>query len=113
MKTERVMLVSSRSLLGAGIMHLLERVADLQVEMATVDDPELAQKIRRFVPNTIVLHAACDSPESEIITRFLKDYPRVRVVSLDLHRTDMEVYRMDRHEGTSFDRLLKVIRNEG
>ena len=113
MKTERVMLVSSRSLLGAGIMHLLERVADLQVEMATVDDPELAQKMRRFVPNTIVLHAACDSPEPEIITRFLKQHPGVRVVSLDLHRTDMEVYRMDRHEGTSFDRLLKVIRNEG
>ena len=112
MKTELVMLVSRRSLMGAGIMHLLEHVADVQVEMATVDDPELAEKMQRFVPNTIVIYAGCGPTEPEIITRFLKQNPQVRVVSLDLQRTDMEVYRMDRLEDTSLNTLLKVIRNE-
>jgi DNA-binding NarL/FixJ family response regulator len=109
MRAKRVVLLSNRSLLAAGVQRLLECVDSLELSTVATGDPGAIPKLRQLAPEVIVLDSGDPSLGEGAITRLLGQNPRVRVVALNLDRTGIEIYRMHHVVQTDLDGLLEAI----
>lgn len=109
MQRERVVLLSNRSVLVAGVSSLLESIDALDVRAVAIDDPEALETIRRFAPDVIVLDSGGEATKELTIARLLRHHPQTKIVSLDLSKTDIDVYRVERLGDSSLDALLQAI----
>jgi len=112
MQTTRVVLLTNRSLLGEGVRRLLQDVKGLELVVVAGDDSDVKVKIRHVAPHVIILDSGDASLGDGAITRMLSAYPRAKVIALDLHHTDIEVYRLQRFQQASLNRLLEAIRGK-
>ncbi len=112
MRAKRVVLINNRSLLAAGVQKLLQGVDGLELSIEALDDPELARKLRKRDPGVIVLDSGDASIGDGAITQVLKECPKAKVVALNLDRTAIDVYRMQRVLQTDLNGLLGIIRGK-
>ncbi|MBI4202104.1 MAG: hypothetical protein HY532_03175 [Chloroflexi bacterium] len=108
MPTKRVVLVTNRSILVAGIQRLLEDVDTLELALVPHDVPDLQDRIQALDPRAIVLDAQGLLDEA-VITQMLERHPLARVVVLGVNRNDIEVYHMQRVLQTDLAGLLEAI----
>ena len=109
MQRERVVLLSYRSVLVAGVWRLLKSVDALDVRAVAIDDPEALETIRRFAPDVIVLDSGGQATKELTIAQLLGHHPQTKIVSLDLSQTDIDVYRVEHVGESSLDVLLQAI----
>ncbi len=109
MERKKVALITNRSLLASGILKLLGNVEGLEVLPVNADDPECDQKIKEFAPSVIILDSGDPSMGQAMTCRFLNGHPEATVAALNVNRTDLQLYRMDRVIDCSPEELLEVI----
>ncbi len=109
MGTGRIVLLSSRSLLSAGVQSLLQKADSLELCIVPAEDPQAIARIRELSPRVIVLDSDDSSLGQGVITRMLEENPRARVIALNLKRRGIEVYRMKRLVRTDLDGLMGAI----
>ncbi|MBI2304300.1 MAG: hypothetical protein HYU86_06080 [Chloroflexi bacterium] len=112
MRTKRVVLLTNRSVLVAGVQRLLQGVSDLELTIMADGDPEAVTKLGALAPQVIVLDSGDTSLGEGVITRMLTENPKSKVIALNLNRTGIEVYRVRRVQHTGFDGLLEAIRGK-
>ena len=103
------MLLSNRSLLVAGVQRLLQGMDGLNLSIVAADDADIGAKLRRLAPAVVVLDSGDVSLGDGVITRLLEEHPRARVVALNLNRTAIDVYRVQRVLQTDLRGLLEAI----
>ncbi len=109
MERKKVALITDRSLLASGVLRLLGNVEGLQVLPVNADDPECDQKIKKFAPSVIIIDSG-DTPMGQGMTfRLLNRHPEATVAALNVNRTDLQIYRMDRVIDCSPEEFLEVI----
>ncbi|MBI2872813.1 MAG: response regulator transcription factor [Chloroflexi bacterium] len=112
MQSTRVVLLSSHSLLTSGVQRLLEQVDGVQLSIVAADNPDWADKVQQSAPHVIVLDSDGPSGGDGVITRVLRQNPSAKVITLDLARKGIDVYRMQRLLQTNLEGLLEVIRGK-
>ncbi|MBI4302062.1 MAG: hypothetical protein HY664_05610 [Chloroflexi bacterium] len=110
MRAKRVVLLSNRSLLSAGVRRLLQGVDSLELSIVAAEDPEASPKLRELAPEVIILDSDDPSLGEGIITHLLGQHPKARVIALKLDRKGIEVYMMHRCVETDLFGLLEAIR---
>ena len=109
MERKKVALITNRSLLASGVLRLLGNVDGLDVLSINADDPECGQKIKKFAPSVIVIDSGDPSMGQALAFRLLNRHPGATVAALNVNRTDLQIYRMDRVIDCSPEELLEVI----
>ncbi len=109
MAKERVILLSNRSVLAAGVLRLLKAMDGLEVIAVADDDPEAERKVMHFAPHIIILDCDDEEMEQRAIPLLLRHNPGASIVSLNPRRSDAEVYRLERVAQPTIERLLEVI----
>lgn len=109
MERKKVALITNRSLLASGVLRLLGNVEGLEVLPVNATDPDCDQKIREFAPSVIILDSGDSSLGQAMTFRLLNRHPEATVAALNLNRTDLQIYRMDRVINCSPEELLEVI----
>lgn len=109
MGTDRVVLLTNHSLLAAGLQRLLQAIDGLELCTVRADDPRAAERIRSLDPQAIVLDSGDISMGDAAITQMLEEYPRAKVVALNLKRPGIEVFEMQRLAQTDLAALLEAI----
>jgi hypothetical protein len=110
---QRVFVVESELLLGAGVASLLSRESDLQVIGIMPDDEAaLVEQIKRCEPDVVVLNEATYLIEATTLLALLPDYPELRV--LVLSASDDKVQVFDKHQIMVTDAvgLAKLIKGQ-
>jgi DNA-binding NarL/FixJ family response regulator len=110
MKAKRVVLLSNRSLLAAGVQRMLEELEGLDLCVVSVGDPEAPGRVRAVAPSVIVVDSGDASLGHGVITRMLEENPRAKVIALNLRRADMEVYKIKRVQHADLEGLVDAIR---
>lgn len=108
MTRKRVVLVSNRSVLTAGVQHLLEDMHGLEVSVVSSDAADLQRRIRDLSPQAIVLDAEGAASQT-MVTQMLEQQPEARVIVLGLQRKNIEVYSLQRVLHTDVDGLMEAI----
>lgn len=88
MPTKRIVLLSNRSILVAGIRRLLEKVDGLELAVVPGDDPEANKRIRQLAPQAILLDCEKGLPDQALVTQMLAEHPKARVIVLGVSRQD-------------------------
>ena len=109
MERKKVALITNRSLLASGVLRLLRNAEGLEVLPINADDPECDQKIRIFAPSVIILDSGDPRMGQGMAFRLLNRHPEATVAALNLNRTDLQIYRMDRVIDCSPEELLEVL----
>lgn len=112
LRAKRVVLLSSGSLLAAGVERLLGAECGLDICVVAEHDPEIAAKLRRLAPSVIVVDSGKIATAEGVITRILQEHPQAKVIALNLNRTDIEVYRMERLVQADTQGLLEAIQGK-
>jgi chemotaxis response regulator CheB len=90
---QRVLVVENRGLLGAGMENLLSHEASMVVHgTAPGDEKELIQVIVKFRPDVVVFADDTGMTNSCDLFDHLADYPQLRIVTLSLDGTQVQVY---------------------
>jgi hypothetical protein len=108
MATQRVTVLSNGSLLMASVLSLLQGVDALDVSSVSATDAEAPAAIAHLAPDVVVLDGD-GAGDQALIAQVLTRLPRARVVTVDLGRTDIGVYRTRRIARASLDGLLLAI----
>lgn len=103
-------MLTSHSLLAAGIQRLLEEGDGLELSLVAADDAQWLARVRQLLPHVIVLDSGDASLGEGAITRLLEEHPKARVVALNLNRTGIEVYQVRRLLHTNAAGLLDAVR---
>lgn len=106
----RVVLLSNRSLFATVVKTLLEKVDSFQLCVASVDDPDWVAKLGEMQPDAVVFDSGDLSRRDEIVARLLECCPNTRVISLNLFRQAIDVYRRERILQTDLNGLLEAIK---
>ncbi|MBI4308103.1 MAG: hypothetical protein HY684_04790 [Chloroflexi bacterium] len=109
MRTTRVVLLTNRSLLSAGVGRLLQAIQGVELVIVAGDDPDAGGKIRQVAPQVIILDSCDASLGEEPILRILDQYPRAKVIALNLNHHGIDVYQMRRLKQANLDGLLAAI----
>ncbi|MFQ5874115.1 MAG: hypothetical protein ACE5JL_09975 [Dehalococcoidia bacterium] len=113
MRAKRIVLLSNRSLLAAGVQRLLQDVDGLDLSIVAADQPEATAKIKQLDPHVIILDSGDTSLGQRPIAQMLEEHPRAKVVALNLNRDGIDVYRVKRVLRTTLDGLLEAIQGKG
>jgi DNA-binding NarL/FixJ family response regulator len=105
----RVVLLSNRSLFASAVKTLLEKVESLQLCVTSVDDPGWIAKLSEVQPDAIVFDSGDASRRSEIVASLLECCPNARIISLNLLRQGIDVYRRESVLQTDLNGLLEAI----
>ncbi len=108
MHTTRVVLVSNRSVLVAGIQRLLEGMNSVELSVVQEDVPDLQRHIRTLAPQAILLDGEGVADQG-MVTQMLEQQPAARVIVLGVQRNDIEVYSLRKVLHTDLDGLLEAI----
>ncbi|MBI4313139.1 MAG: hypothetical protein HY681_15390 [Chloroflexi bacterium] len=111
MNRKRVVLVSNRSVLAAGIQHLLEDMSGLEVSVVPADAADLQGRLQGLAPQAIVLDGE-DAATSAVITQMLEQQPGARVIVLGVQHSNIEVYSLKRVLHTDVAALLEAIQGK-
>jgi DNA-binding NarL/FixJ family response regulator len=109
MPTKRIVLLSNRSVLVAGIRLLLESIEGLELAVVPGDDPEVRRRIHQLAPQAILLDCERGLPDHGLVTQMLEEHPKARVIVLGVNRQDIEVYSLRKVRHTDLDGLLEAI----
>ena len=89
----RVLIVENHELLGAGLEKLLSCEETLEVCGFTPQDEfVLIDEIWRFQPHTVILTAESHLTNPTRLFELLKDYSRLRIVSISVGSNIFEIY---------------------
>ena len=108
MPTTRVVLVSNRSVLVAGIQRLLEGTNSVELSVVQEDAPDLQRHIQILAPQAILLDGEGVADQG-MVTQMLEQQPAARVIVLGVQRKDIEVYSLRKVLHTDLDGLLEAI----
>ncbi len=111
MNKKRVVLVSNRSVLAAGVQHLLEDMNDLEVSVVPSDAADLQRRIQDLSPQAIVLDGEV-AADHAVITQMLEQQPKARVIVLGVQRKNIEVYSLKKVMHTDVDGLMEAIQGK-
>jgi chemotaxis response regulator CheB len=109
----RVVVVSSRSLFGQGIEHLLCEQPELDVLGWEGDRDSLRRLIDQLAPDVVILDCGkleCDSVLE--LVRSLKDRSKIKTILVSLDETCACIYRGERRSIVDLDSLLDLIRED-
>lgn len=106
-------MLTNHSLLAAGLQRLLQAIDGIELCTVLADDPQAAERIRSLDPQAIVLDSGDISMGEATITQMLEEHPRARVVALNLKRSGIEVFEMQRLAPTDLTALLEAIQSKG
>lgn len=109
MVKERVLLVSNRSVLAAGVLHLLQGSKELEVDSVVTRSPEMEDKVKLFDPQVIIVIVGGGSGEQSTMSRILELNSGARIICVDPNHQEIEVHRVNRVTASSFDVLLQAI----
>ncbi|MBI2936425.1 MAG: response regulator transcription factor [Chloroflexi bacterium] len=109
MQAKKVVLLSNRSLLAAGVQRLLQGVDSLELSIVAARDSEALTKLRHLAPEVIVLDSGDPTLGEGVVTSLLGQHPRARVIALNLDRTGIEVYSLHRVVHADLEGLLEAI----
>jgi DNA-binding NarL/FixJ family response regulator len=113
MATTKVVLLTNGSVLAAGLHQLLDRLEGVDLSVIDLDDCTLSRKIGDADPDVIVLDTGDAAAGRARVVQLLEQQPRARVVALNVHRSGIEVFRVNRVVRTDLEGLARVIEGAG
>jgi len=112
-KLKRVLVVQSEHLLGAGILHLLNREMDLHVFNTTCDNPgTLFAQIEDIQPAVLVIEENAHLTDHPSFFSLLSGYPDLRVILIDERSNRMQIFKTEEVVIERSTDLLLAIREE-
>jgi DNA-binding NarL/FixJ family response regulator len=109
MSTKKVVLLNNRGVLAAGVQQLLRGLEGVDLSVIDLDDRSLAAKIGEKVPDVIVLDTGESAVGQARIVQLLEQQPRAQVVALNVHRSEINVFRVNRIVRTDLEGLATAI----
>jgi DNA-binding NarL/FixJ family response regulator len=110
---KRVLVVQSEHLLGAGILHLLNREMDMHVFNTTCDNPgTLFQQIKDIQPAVLVVEENSHLTDHPSFFSLLSGYPDLRVILIDERNNRMQIFNTKEVVIERSTDLLLAIREE-
>ncbi len=113
MSKRRVVLLSNRSVLAAGVESLLQVEEGIQLTVLATDAPDLETRLRQAAPQVVVVDTGDSVLGARLLARVLEIRPQARVVALDLNQPGIPVYRRERVVATTLAGLLDAIHGTG
>lgn len=112
MSPRRVLLLGRPGLLTEGVHGVLERESNVEVLGPHAPDEGTAAHVGASEPDVVVL-AAEEPSDLDLIARILRDFPSLPLVRVDLEENTVQVYTSEQLTATRASLLDAVRRSPG
>ncbi len=110
MDSQRVILLSNRSILMHIVEQLLSDARGIELGVIGLDDPNWEERLLATAPNTVLVDSGSGNEAWACVHSLLHQLPGSNLISLDLDEPVINVFSMTRIPKSDLDGLLNAIR---